>query len=110
MSMDFGSLATVTLLAPPLDVFLHAVPHETSSYCSLCGADSCVCKAMNGVEDVFRPLPRDHRSRFASGRVAEHRHFAKRDAFEAETCDGRLVGFDFLRGGLSSCQALEVNS
>ena len=110
MSVDFGSLAIVTLLTTPLNVLFHTVSHKMGSYGSLCGPDSCVCEPMNGIEDVTCPLPMNHRSRDASGSVTEHLPFAIWDVFEIETCDSRFVGSDLLRVDLSSCQLLQIDS
>ena len=53
-------------------------------------------KAVNGIEDPPCPLPRDHRSRFTHGNVAEDSAAVELDIVEAEAGNGGFVGGDFL--------------
>ena len=62
----------------------------------MCRASAGVSKAVNGIKDFPRPLPRDHWSRLARGDVAEDGAVIKLDIVEAKASDGSFVCGDFL--------------
>ena len=53
-------------------------------------------KVVNGIEDPPHPLPRNHRSRFTHGNIAEDCAADELDIVEAEAGNGGFVGGDFL--------------